>query len=1777
MAERHSDEMSIFLSAIEVDSADKRNAFLDTACREDQKLRAAVEALLREHETAQGLLDSPDLLAPIIDTAPTAEKPGTYIGPYKLVEEIGEGGMGSVFMAFQKEPVRRKVALKVIKPGMDSKQVVSRFEAEKQALAMMDHPNIARVLDAGSSESGRPYFVMDLVRGTPITEYCDQNRLSNRERLGLFASVCQAVQHAHQKGIIHRDIKPSNILVATDRDPPTPKIIDFGIAKAIKGELPAAGVTTGVGQIMGTPLYMSPEQAGLDSADVDTRTDIYSLGVLLYELLTGNTPFDRERLRETDLDEVRRMIREEEPPRPSSRVSTLAAEAATTVSTHRKTDPVKLCNVLRGELDWIAMKALEKDRTRRYETANDLAKDVERYLNDEPVEACPPSVAYRLGKFARRHKRTLATIATLTALSLVAAAGVGAVAWNRHQHQGRLHRSVAERLAAARAFYQAGDYAEASRELAAAEGQIESAQERMGLLSDEVRDLSEKVAAGVRIEEARARAQTVFVQFKEFRRLVHANMYNNTPRTLARVRGNCRAALGLYTVFGKDDWRKRPEFRYLDSDDQTVLREAVAELLFVWARTETIVGWDPEAFALAYPQAVDTRAMVHSRMSPNDELASPYLLAIDALKRIETSYRQIPAVYLWIAEFHRGQEQQQLARRAEQVAERISPETALGHFIEGELQYHLGQNDDAIQSYALAMHCQPDHQLSLFASGLTFLEVGHYEKAEATLNRVIDAVPGTILAYLRRGQLYANQGRLDLAEADFSRAIQLDNQDYHAYWQAAEYQRQQGNRAETLAMFQRAIELYPGNSPELFWGLGRHFAQSGDYAKAVTDFTRAIGLLSPHLGRKSGKCRGALGTTAEDLLIAAYLERSAVLDRLGERGKATADFDAATHLNPRSTAAYLRKANLDQALADETDTEGAGGQPLAKDAPTGRASPGRSVCPPEEMTPPILEQTPDRDQKEFETMSPSKPQKRPRPGDRRLHVEPLEQRQLLTSNISIDDVTVTEGDERGAFVDVFAPDSSISGVLDGPCVPVFGPDGNLYVASYLSDEILRYDAETGDLIDAFVPRRSGGLDRPKHPFFGADGDLYVGSSGTHQVLHFDGTTGEFIGEFIAGFNPGRMLYGPDGRLYIGTGNQVLRYNESTGEFIDEFVSAGSGGLSFVWGMQFGPDGNLYVGDWNNHEVLRYNGSTGAFIDAFVPAGLGGLNKPAGLQFGPDGNLYVASFWTNEVLRYDGSSGTFLNSFVHAGSGGLSCPSDLTFGSDGKLYVSGMCNDSVFRFDGSTGAFLDVFVVSSGPALHAPKGLEFGADGSLYVANWFGSSVNRYDGQSGIFVDEFVQPNSGGLITSRSLHFGPDGNLYVTATTGDSILRFDANTGTYIDHFIPSGAGGLRNPREFIFHTDGMLYVSSTGTDSVLRYNSASGTFRDVFVGPGIGGLDRPDGMTFGADGNLYVLSMGTNQVLRFNGATGAFIDSFASGGNLTTGAVKLAFGPDGNLYVNSKQDSSVLRFDGTTGEYIDDYVPSRLGGLKGPTTIVFDSIGSLYVADDTGQVKRYAPASYAVFIVTLSSPSDSGITVDYETVEGTAKTGSDFVAVSGTLTFAPGETSKTIIIPTIKDAVTEGPESFVVDLTNATGAIIADAQGEGTIVDFDSTTYMSSDVPKPLKDAKNAARPGVTESTLTIADAVEIRDLNVTLDISHTYDEDLDVFLIAPDGTRVELFTDVGADGDDFSGTTLDDQAPQSILFGTAPFAGKFRPEGRLADLNGKSAQGIWTLEIGDD
>jgi serine/threonine protein kinase len=495
----------LFAAALDLPDSEARKALLDRECADDSDLRNRLGRLLAANDDPASALNKP-LAAPHAEFTSdfAGDAVGTVIaGRYKLLEELGEGGMGTVWVAEQTQPVRRKVAVKLIKPGMDSKTVLSRFEAERQALALMDHPNIAKVLDGGRTEQGRPFFVMEYVKGVPMTTYCDNAQLTVRERLELFVPVCQAVQHAHQKGIIHRDLKPSNILICLYDGRPVPKVIDFGLAKALHQPLTEHTLYTAHGLMLGTPMYMSPEQAEFNNLDVDTRTDVYSLGVLLYELLTGSTPLEKRTLKEVAWQELVRLIKDVEPPKPSTRLST--SGSLPSVAAQRKGEPAKLSRLVRGELDWIVMKALEKDRGRRYETANGLARDVQRYLADEAVEACPPSVGYRLRKFTRKHRGSLTTAAALVALLV---AGAAVCAWQalramRAEAAAIVARDaeIAERQAAQEQRDRAAD-AEGQAQASAAQARAEEQKATRSAAEAEavLRFLQDKVLAAARPE-----------------------------------------------------------------------------------------------------------------------------------------------------------------------------------------------------------------------------------------------------------------------------------------------------------------------------------------------------------------------------------------------------------------------------------------------------------------------------------------------------------------------------------------------------------------------------------------------------------------------------------------------------------------------------------------------------------------------------------------------------------------------------------------------------------------------------------------------------------------------------------------------------------------------------------------------------------------------------------------------------------------------------------------------------------------------------------------------------------------------------------------------------------------------------------------------------------------------------------------------------------------------------------------------------------------------------
>ncbi|MCA9285311.1 MAG: serine/threonine protein kinase [Phycisphaerales bacterium] len=760
MADDRNEELERLVALILSTPASERPALLERTCAGDIELRRQIDALLAAAE-AEGLLGeatesrvptvsvgpdaAPERVTPAADIPtsddPLGEVPGGWIGSYKLLQLIGEGGFGSVFMAEQTEPVRRRVALKIIKLGMDTRQVVARFEQERQALALMNHPNIAKVLDAGATRTGRPFFVMELVKGEPIVGYCDRHNLSIAERLVLFAQVCSAVQHAHAKGIIHRDLKPSNILVSTRDGQPEPKVIDFGVAKATSARLTEKTLFTEHRQLVGTPEYMSPEQAE-GSLDIDTRTDVYALGVLLYELLTGSTPFDSRQLRSAAYAEIQRIIREVEPPKPSTRLSGNAdASAIANIAARRRTEPRKLGTALRGELDWIVMKAMEKDRGRRYETANGLAMDVQRYLAGEAVMAAPPSASYRLRKFVRRHR---ASVAAGGAVAVALLFGAIAFAWQAHVARGQRDRAVeAENEAKARTaeLKQVADFQEGML------GQIDPAAAGASLTEDVIGRFEDALTkTGVSADERQAQ-------------------------------------LGVF----RHDWsRVNATDAALSLIDKTILRPAVKaiderfqEQPLVDAQLREVLADRYRDFGLYEPAAaLETSALATRRR----ELGNEHPDTLSSINRM--------AYLLQLQD--KLDEAEPLAREALETRRRVLGEddpatlTSLNNM--GFQLVQQGRLDEAEPFYREALERRrrvlgeddPDTLTSINNMGYLLLEQGKRDQAKAYYREALEKRrrvlgnnhPDTLTSVNNMGFLLRGQGRFDEAEQYYLEALE---------------------------------------------------------------------------------------------------------------------------------------------------------------------------------------------------------------------------------------------------------------------------------------------------------------------------------------------------------------------------------------------------------------------------------------------------------------------------------------------------------------------------------------------------------------------------------------------------------------------------------------------------------------------------------------------------------------------------------------------------------------------------------------------------------------------------------------------------------------------------------------------------------------------------------------------------------------------------------------------------------------------------------------------
>jgi serine/threonine-protein kinase len=864
----------VFLAAVQM-APEAWPAYLAEACGADEELRRRVANLLQAHQEAGSFL-APDAPPPggTVDE-PIGERAGTVVGPYKLMEQIGEGGMGLVFVAEQQHPVRRKVAFKVIKPGMDTRQVVARFEAERQALALMDHPNIAKVHDGGETDSGRPYFVMELVKGVPITEFCDQNQVPVRDRLELFLSVTQAVQHAHQKGVIHRDIKPSNVLVMSQDGTPVVKVIDFGIAKAIGQQLTDKTIYTQFAQMVGTPLYMSPEQAGQSSLDVDTRSDIYSLGVLLYELLTGTTPFTKERLRQVDYDEMRRIICEEEPPRPSTRISTLG-QAAATVSAQRKSDPRRLSQVIRGELDWIVMKALEKDRNRRYETANAFAADVQRYLQDEPVQACPPSAWYRFRKFTRRNKTALAVAGLILFVVAMLGGGGGWVIRDRAAREQRLTAQVELIL---------DDVNELEREQRWPEARAAVERAEAALAGGEIGDAIQR-----RVGEARR--DVAFVAELDRIRQERATLVEGKLNNAGAARDYARA----FRDYGVDIETLPADEAVARLRARPALTVPIASALDDWVEARRALGeressWKP---LIAIARGVDPDPLRDQFRAASGRPVTPELQA--ELLRLAKSVdikAQRPATINALAHTLIRVQLADAALGMLRDGEYAYPADFWLNFDLGIMLSRRNDNAGALRYCSAAVSLRPDSAAAHNNLGNVLADKGQLDEAIQEYQKAVDIGPTPAKAHNNLGTALQAKGKLDEAIAEYRKALSLGLQVAPVHNNLGVALAHKGQLDEAIQEFQKAIDVDPR------------------YAKAHNSFGSAL-RAKGQLDQAIEECKEAI--KIDPKYATAHYNLGVILYEKGRVDEAITEYEKATELDPTNAAAQY---NLAIALSDK--------------------------------------------------------------------------------------------------------------------------------------------------------------------------------------------------------------------------------------------------------------------------------------------------------------------------------------------------------------------------------------------------------------------------------------------------------------------------------------------------------------------------------------------------------------------------------------------------------------------------------------------------------------------------------------------------------------------------------------------------------------------------------------------------------------------------------------------------------------------------------------------
>ncbi len=1673
----------IFFAALEKASG-LRAAYLDEVCAGDGKLRHRVELMLSAQAYSASFLESPASvpgLAQIATAVPTnTEVIGSQIGPYKLIEQIGDGGMGVVYMAAQKEPVRRMVALKVIKAGMDTQQVVARFEAERQALAMMDHPNIAKILDAGATDAGRPYFVMELVKGAPFTEFCDRHKLDTKHRLQLFITVCQAVQHAHQKGLIHRDIKPSNIIVGMHDVTPVPKVIDFGVAKAIGQQLTEKTLHSGFHQMVGTPLYMSPEQAGQSSIDIDTRSDIYSLGVLLYEILTGHTPFESETLRNAGYDEMRRMIREVDPPRPSLRVSTLDAKALSTISDNRNVDARKLSHQLRGELDWIVMMALEKDRNRRYDTANEFADDVQRFLNDEAVQACPPSTLYRFRKLASRNR------ATLSAATLVAAALI---------------------IGTAVATWQAMRARDSQAQTEIAKQQIDL---RYRIAKEAVDTYLLRVTQDERLDHPSFRQlrqsllEAALPYYDQLHEISPTDEQSRSARaeTLNQL-GTVKHELGRFDESLTSFEESAKLFDLLSADNAAKIdyRQSLAKVLVNLADHYRTRGATSES--LEYEQhALALRQQLVTEHPDNDllhlELAQSYTNVGVGTQEMDGREMLERAIEIWQELADRFPDQplyrEYLSLGYQNLANRFAWDQAEQAIPFHELAIGLLEQLAKEQPESKKAHIQWAQSHQSLADTLEKLSPRlsdareHCEESIRILSAFAKRHPESpeVKSHLANSltKLAHTLKELDelvMAHETCDSSLRLWEQLQLEYSDMLEYEVGMAAAQQNLG----AIVVAQGQAAE---GISM-LTQSRDRLQKLVD------RIGPH-DRSNDLLRTITSSLADTRKVLNQGRERSSDDEIPERkiktaGEALRPSKFLTDLSNSPTHG-LRVGGMASSLTQTEAQEQSMKRLLTKHS--------RSAI---------------------------RPQIR---NERPLRMEQLEARALLAA-VAAPSGLVSWWSANGNGADVMGLNNA---TLYNGATYAAGEVGQAFKFDGVNDRAQIADSPslrlTGSLsIEGWIKISAFPTTGNSYIFLRGDDtrtpySLFVQSSGllnfslspatgngsgvqayvsTGQLIHvaatLDDTTG-LMSLYVNGSLAGQSTtdvrpYGdllPASNPGVGIGN--------TGGFPGTATNSPFSGLI--------DDLAIYNRALSQSEVLGIfkAGSDGKVLSPIsvngssVIEGALETNVPASFTIQRTGSLSgsltvayaTADDTANSGTDYAATSGTLTFADGEATktiqiivNGDNTSESNETFrlivnpaGGIAVMGVATILNDdstlsissaSATEGDAAIRYFDDFIPVQS--QLGGGRHGAYGPDGNLYIAGRFTNDVQKFDGKTGAYLGEVVPNGSFGLHAAWALVFGPDGNLYVGGQLSKNVLRYNMTTGV-IDEFV-SASTGLPNANGLAFDSSGNLCISTGNDSSVWRFQGpngatpgaplpAPGQSNAIFVPQGSGGLSSAQGaISFGPDGNLYVGNWGNSSVLRYNGITGTYIDAFVpAGSGGLSGPNDLTFHPDGFLYVSSQNNGAVYRYNSTTGAFQSQVAQNAdpHGSPYGAGALASDSNGNLLIGFNApgnmqSRYGRYGTASQEAFTITLDYASAIPVTVSYSTADGSAIAVSDYKPVtSGTVYFAPGETSKTILIQTLDDTTTELTETFTVNLSNPVGATIAVGQGIGSIIDNDPFT-----------------------------------------------------------------------------------------------------------------------------